>query len=109
MESLIQIVQQVYPSVEIISTFNNEKHVEFILVKNTSDEHHLIWLPTLLETCMCFYLKYNPEKFIREFQLLPVQSRITYILKNFVDTDYFDIEKKKSLILQNINYHGLHH
>jgi len=107
-QSLTQIIQHVVANVQVAASFNNGSHIEFILVKNALQEHYLIWLPVTLDTCMLFNVKMKPEKLIKEFQEVPLQNRITYILENFITSDYHDIEQKHSNYLQKrINY-GLH-
>lgn len=107
-QSLTQIVQQVLENVQVVASFNQQQHIEFILVKNTLQEYYLIWLPVTLDTCMFFRVKMNPDKFINEFQQVQLQNRITYILQHFIESDFHDIESKNSIYLQNNINHGLH-
>lgn len=107
-QSLTQIIQQVLANVQVVASFNQQQHIEFILVKNALQEYYLIWLPVTLDTCMFFRVKMNPDKFINEFQQVPLQNRITYILQNFIESDFHDIEQKHSFYLQNRVNHGIH-
>lgn len=106
--SLTQIVQQVFANVQVVASFNQLNHIEFILVKNSRQEYFLIWLPVTLDTCMWFTVKMNPDKFIVEFQQQNLQNRITYLLQHFIGTDFHDIEQTNSIYLQNTINHGLH-
>jgi|GEM_PF-3766822 len=107
-QSLTQIVQQVFANVQVVASFNQLNHIEFILVKNPLQEYYLIWLPVTLDTCMFFWVKMHPDKFIKEFQGVQLQNRITYILEHFIESDYHDIELNNSTYLQNTINHGLH-
>lgn len=106
-ESLTQIVQHVFANVQVVASFNQLNHIEFILVK-TLQEYYLIWLPVTLDTCMFFRVKMNPDKFIVEFQQQSLQNRITYLLQHFIGSDFHDIEQTNSIYLQNTINHGLH-
>lgn len=106
--SLTEIVQQVFANVHVVASFNNNEHIEFILVKNAT-KHYLIWLPVTLDTCMWFSVKMNLQKFIIDFQSQRLQNRITYILKHFIESDFHDIEKHHSIYLQKSINNGLYH
>lgn len=106
--SLTQIVQQVFANVQVVASFNQLNHIEFILVKNSLQEYYLIWLPVTLDTCMWFTVKMNPDKFITEFQQQNLQNRITYLLQHFIGSEFHDIEINHSTYLQNTINHGLH-
>lgn len=106
--SLTQIVQQVFANVQVVASFNQLNHIEFILVKNSLQEYYLIWLPATLDTCMWFTVKMDPDQFINGFQQVPLQNRITYIVQHFIESDFHDIEQTNSIYLQNTINHGLH-
>lgn len=106
--SLTQIVQQVFTNVQVVASFNQLNHIEFILVKNSLQEYYLIWLPVTLDTCMFFRVKMKADKFITEFQHQNLQNRITYLLQHFIESDFYDIEQTNSIYLQNTINHGLH-
>lgn len=105
-ESLTQIIQHVFANVQVVASFNQLNHIEFILVKNAVQEYYLIWLPVTLDTCMFFRVKMHPDKFIVEFQQQNLQNRITYLLKHFIESDFHDIEQTNSIYLQNTINHG---
>lgn len=110
-ETLTHTIQHILhdKKAQVVASFNNCIHIEFILLKTKLNNYSLIWLPVTLDTCMLFHLKMNPEKFINEFQQLPLQNRLTYILENFMDGNWYDFPLEKSNYLQKrINY-GLHH
>jgi len=107
-QSLTQIVQDVFTDVQVQASFNQQNHIEFILVKNPLQEYYLIWLPVTFDTCMLFSVKMNPNKFTTEFQQVKLQSRITYILEHFIESEFNDIEIQKSIYLQKQINHGLH-
>lgn len=109
-QSLTQIIQQVYVNMQVVASFNQLKHIEFILVKNALNEYYLIWLPTTLDTCIIFRVRMNLDTFISQFQAVKHDTRITYLLENFINSSYHDIPSEHSHYLQTqINLqHGLH-
>lgn len=103
------VIDQVFSGVQIITTFTSGKHIEYILFKTDLQEYFLLWLPVTLDTCVVFQVKMKPNRFIHEFQSVPLQNRITYILEHFISSYFHDLDHKESIYLQkNINRNGLH-
>lgn len=104
------IINQVYSGVQIVTSFNTDSHIEYILFKTELQEYFLLWLPVTLDTCVIFPVKMNVARLVKEFQAVPLQNRITYILEHFISTDFHDVDHKESIYLQkNINRNGVHH
>jgi len=110
-ESLTHIVQHVFDAnAQVVTSFNNESHIEFILIKNHLQEYSLIWLPITLDTCIKFRVRMYIGAFIHRFQMVKPQEKITYLLENFINSSYHDIPLDHSKYLQTrINLqHGIH-
>lgn len=106
---LTKILNKVFQKATAVKSFMDNNHVEFIVFKHNS-VYKLIWLPTSLSDCVVFTLPMKLEKFLKEFSILPQQSRLTYVVNQFIDHSFCDLEYKKSNELQTlINMrHGLH-
>lgn len=110
-EILTQIIQHVFDAnAQVVTSFNHEAHIEYILIKNNLQEYYLIWLPITLDTCIKFSVRMNIEAFISKFQTIAYDARITYLLENFINSSYHDIPTEHSQYLQTrINLqHGIH-
>lgn len=108
-QSLTHIINEVFSGVQVVTSFNVDMHIEFILFKTDLQEYFLLWLPVTLDTCIIFPVKMKIEQLIKEFQAVSLQQRITYILEHFICTDFHDVDQAESIYLQKrINY-GLHH
>src|SRR5690554_6048484 len=108
-QSLTHIINQVFSDVQIVTSFNIDMHIEFILFKTDLQEYFLLWLPVTLDTCVIFPVKMNVARLVNEFQAVPLQNRITYVLEHFISSDFHDVDQTESIYLQKRINHGLHH
>ena len=100
-ESITNIIQPVFDAnAQVVTTFNNDAHIEFILIRNNHNEYFLIWLPTTLDTCIKFRVRMNIGDFIHRFQMVKQNARLTYLLENFINSSYHDIPSDHSKYLQ---------
>lgn len=109
-KELSQKINLVFRKAKVVTSFLNEDHIEFILYEHDSKDQ-LIWLPTSMGMCVNFPLPMPKEKFINEFSILPLENRLCYVINNFIETQFIDINAEKSLQLQltiNSKQNGLH-
>lgn len=95
------IINKVFKKATVVNSFLDENHIEFILFKENKN-HRLVWLPSSLGTCVLFTLPMKAETFINEFALLPQQNRLTYIINQFIDHSFTDLDYKSSQHLQTL-------
>lgn len=108
MSTISDTIHTYFNQAKVVATFNDQNHIDFILIRTSQKEYFLLWLPSTLTSGMKFRVRMNPNRFIHEFQAVKVQERITYVLKNFINTDFQDLEIDLSQTLQKqINY-GIH-
>lgn len=110
MKGLSRKINKVFKEARVVTSFLNENHYEFILLEQ-KNEFNLIWLPTSMGMCVLFPLSMNKEKFIDEFSSLPIQNRLTYVIQNFIESNFKDLSGEISLKLQltlNSKRNGLH-
>lgn len=96
---LTKTINKVFKGAKVVNSFKNENHIEFILIEE-KDKHQLIWLPLSKGFCVSFPLPMPKDKFIQEFSVTDLQSRLTYLINNFIDTSFKDLDQKTSFHLQ---------
>lgn len=110
MKNLKTKIQKIFRKARVVASFQNGSHCEFILL-NQENQNTLIWLPTTMGICVSFPLPMAASLFIKQFEALPLNRRLSYIIEFFIETQFKDLNESVSFKLQrsiNTQSNGLH-
>jgi hypothetical protein len=109
-KELSQKINLIFKKAKVVASFQDENHTEFILYEQDKTPK-LIWLPTSMGMCVEFPLPMKMENFINQFSLLKVENRLCYVINNFIETQFVDLDHEVSKQLQltiNSKTHGIY-
>lgn|SRR5690606_31114805 len=107
MKQTNKMIQHIYPKGKLIKTFTTDNWIEFLLIKDKKT-HQLIWLPSTLTKGIKFTITGDISSFITIFNGINPQYRITYLLENYINSVFQDLDPKTYNHLQNTFNHGVH-